>query len=127
MRMLLNRLLCAASCTQVSDAVVRVIEELEPTRQAIFEAQTAFGQTRWNEHLAVDLRLAGEALQTKHRVVTPFFSSLSASTSKKRQSTGWLTISPGCFQLGLCCGDGNNRVVATGMPVLGVHMQGFSP
>lgn len=45
---------------QVSDAVVRVIEELEPTRQAIFEAQTAFGQTRWNEHLAVDLRLAGE-------------------------------------------------------------------
>lgn len=45
---------------QVSDAVVRVIEELEPTRQAIFEAQTAFGQARWNEHLAVDLRLAGE-------------------------------------------------------------------
>lgn len=43
----------------MSDAVVRVIEELEPTRQAIFEAQTAYGQTRWNEHLAVDLRLAG--------------------------------------------------------------------
>lgn len=39
---------------------MRVIEELEPSRQAIFEAQTAFGQTRWNEHLAVDLRLAGE-------------------------------------------------------------------
>jgi hypothetical protein len=36
-----------------------MVEELEPVRQAIFEAQTAYGQTRWNEHLAVDLRLAG--------------------------------------------------------------------
>ena len=44
---------------QVSEAVVRMVEELEPVRQAIFEAQTAYGQTRWNEHLAVDLRLAG--------------------------------------------------------------------
>lgn len=47
------------SAPQVSESVVRVIEALEPTRQAIFEAQTAYGQTRWNEHLAVDLRLAG--------------------------------------------------------------------
>jgi hypothetical protein len=55
--------------TQVSDAVVRVIEDLEPTRQAIFEAQTAFGQTRWNEHLAVDLRLAGEQKHAAHHFV----------------------------------------------------------
>ena len=47
---------------QVSEAVVRMVEELEPIRQAIFEAQTAYGQTRWNEHLAVDLRLAGGAV-----------------------------------------------------------------
>eukprot|EP00879_Flechtneria_rotunda_P015990 GHRR01016723.1.p1 GENE.GHRR01016723.1~~GHRR01016723.1.p1 ORF type:complete len:1310 (+),score=476.87 GHRR01016723.1:197-4126(+) len=45
---------------QVSDAVVSVIEQLEPIREAIFEAQTAAGQYRWNEHLVVDLRLAGK-------------------------------------------------------------------
>jgi hypothetical protein len=60
--LLLLHLLLLLLLLQVSDAVVRVIEELEPTRQAIFEAQTAFGQARWNEHLAVDLRLAGEGL-----------------------------------------------------------------
>jgi hypothetical protein len=46
-------------CAQVSDAVVHVIQELEPKWQAIFEVQTADGQTRWSKHLAVDLRLAG--------------------------------------------------------------------
>lgn len=47
---------------QVSDAVVNAIEQLEPTMEAIYQAQTAAGQTRWNEHLAVDLRLAGKKM-----------------------------------------------------------------
>lgn len=57
---------------QVSEAVVRMVEELEPVRQAIFEAQTAYGQTRWNEHLAVDLRLAGVLTFTVPLTVTCF-------------------------------------------------------
>jgi hypothetical protein len=47
----------------VSDAVVAAIEELEPVMEAIYSAQTAAGQSKWNEHLAVDLRLAGGARQ----------------------------------------------------------------
>lgn len=53
--------------TQVSDAVVSAIEQLEPWMESIYQAQTAAGQTRWNEHLAVDLRLAGKGLG--HRMV----------------------------------------------------------
>lgn len=55
-------LLCVYVLLQVSEAVVHMVEQLEPVRQAIFEAQTAYGQTRWNEHLAVDLRLAGRSV-----------------------------------------------------------------
>jgi hypothetical protein len=51
-------------CSQVSDAVVAAIEELEPVMEAIYSAQTAAGQSKWNEHLAVDLRLAGEGKPT---------------------------------------------------------------
>jgi hypothetical protein len=54
---------CCCHTLQVSDAVVAAIEELEPVMEAIYSAQTAAGQSKWNEHLAVDLRLAGEAAQ----------------------------------------------------------------
>jgi hypothetical protein len=44
----------------VSPEVLTAIEELEPAREALFEAQTAAGMIRWNESLLVDLRFAGE-------------------------------------------------------------------
>ncbi|KIY96267.1 hypothetical protein MNEG_11697 [Monoraphidium neglectum] len=44
---------------QVSPEVLTAIEELEPAREALFEAQTAAGMIRWNESLLVDLRFAG--------------------------------------------------------------------
>ena len=39
--------------------MLAAIEELEPAREALFEAQTAAGMTRWNESLLIDLRFAG--------------------------------------------------------------------
>ncbi|WIA36589.1 hypothetical protein OEZ86_007879 [Tetradesmus obliquus] len=56
---LLKRPMSIWSSYQVSDAVITALEELEPTMEAIYNAQTAAGQGKWNEHLAVDLRLAG--------------------------------------------------------------------
>jgi hypothetical protein len=49
---------------QVSEPVVAAIEALEPMMEAIYNAQTAAGQSKWNEHLAVDLRLAGGTLRS---------------------------------------------------------------
>ena len=43
----------------MSPEVLAAIEELEPAREALFEAQTAAGMTRWNESLLIDLRFAG--------------------------------------------------------------------
>ena len=48
-----------AQSKQVSPEVLAAIEELEPAREALFEAQTAAGMTRWNESLLIDLRFAG--------------------------------------------------------------------
>ena len=46
---------------QVSPEVFAAVEDLEDVREALFEAQTAAGMTRWNESLLVDLRFAGGA------------------------------------------------------------------
>jgi hypothetical protein len=67
---------------QVSDAVVAAIEELEPVMEAIYNAQTAAGQAKWNEHLAVDLRLAGEPL---HRVCWRRVTSINAMQAVRVQ------------------------------------------
>lgn len=45
---------------QVSPEVLAAIEDLEPAREALFEAQTAAGMVRWNESLLIDLRFAGK-------------------------------------------------------------------
>jgi hypothetical protein len=43
----------------VSLEVLDAIDALEPSREALFEAQTAAGMIRWNESLLIDLRFAG--------------------------------------------------------------------
>jgi hypothetical protein len=45
---------------KVSSEVLAAIDELEPAREALFDAQTAAGMMRWNESLLIDLRFAGE-------------------------------------------------------------------
>lgn len=47
--------------------VLSAIEALEPSREALFEAQTAAGIVRWNEFLLVDLRFAGEGCRSTGR------------------------------------------------------------
>ena len=54
-------LAAAAAATPLgpSAPVVRVLEALEPARQRLFDLQAGCGLLKWNEPLAVDLRLAG--------------------------------------------------------------------